>query len=212
MQPYLNVPTVFVIDDDSGVRRSLARLIRSAGWNVEPYASARAFLDRPAYADIGCVVLDVSMPEMSGPELHEWMAAHGLFLPVIFLTAHGDLPTGIQAMKRGAVDFLQKPVDDVLLLQVIQNAIERHGSDRTRHRHKQEVDNRLSRLSAREREVLVQVISGQLNKQIADNMGISIKTVKVHRARVMEKLEVDSLAALVHICETAGISFPQAAG
>jgi FixJ family two-component response regulator len=212
MQPNANMPTVFVIDDDNGVLRSLVRLVRSAGWNVEPYASARAFLDRPAYTGSGCVVLDVSMPEMSGPELHEWMPAHGLFLPVIFLTAHGDLPTGIQAMKRGAVDFLQKPVDDVQLLQVIRNAIERHGSERIRQRQKQEVDNRLSRLSAREREVLEQVISGQLNKQIADNMGISIKTVKVHRARVMEKLEADSLAALVHICETAGISFPQAAG
>ena len=200
MQPSASKPTIFVIDDDSSVRRSLVRLINSTGWNVESHASARDFLDRPAYTGSGCVVLDVSMPEMSGPELHEWMNAHGIFLPVIFLTAHGDLPTGIQAMKRGAVDFLQKPVDDVLLLQTIQNAIEK------------QVDIRLSRLSPRERQVLEQVISGQLNKQIADSMGISIKTVKVHRARVMEKLEVDSLAALVHICEAAGMSFPQAAG
>jgi FixJ family two-component response regulator len=212
MQPNAIKPTVFVIDDDSGVRRSLVRLIHSAGWNVEPYASAREFLDRPAYSGSGCVVLDVRMPEMNGPELHEWMHAHGYFLPVIFLTAHGDLPTGIHAMKRGAVDFLQKPVDDVLLLQTIQKAIERHGSEHKRLQQKQEVGIRLSRLSPREREVLEQVISGQLNKQIADSMGISIKTVKVHRARVMEKLEVDSLAALVHICETAGMSFPQAAG
>jgi RNA polymerase sigma factor (sigma-70 family) len=212
MQPRASKPTIFVIDDDSSVRRSLVRLINSTGWNVESHASAREFLDRPAYTGSGCVVLDVSMPEMSGPELHEWMNAHGIFLPVIFLTAHGDLPTGIQAMKRGAVDFLQKPVDDVLLLQTIQNAIEKHGSEQKRQQQKQEVDNRLSRLSPRERQVLEQVISGQLNKQIADSMGISIKTVKVHRARVMEKLEVDSLAALVHICEAAGMSFPQVAG
>jgi len=211
MQTSASKPTIFVIDDDSSVRRSLARLIHSAGWNVEPYASAREFLDRPAYAGSGCVVLDVRMPEMNGPELHEWMTAHGIFLPVIFLTAHGDLPTGIQAMKRGAVDFLQKPVDDVLLLQTIQKAIEKHGSEQKHQQQKHEVDIRLSRLSPREREVLEQVISGQLNKQIADSMGISIKTVKVHRARVMEKLEVDSLAALVHICEAAGMSFPQAA-
>jgi FixJ family two-component response regulator len=202
-----DAPTIFVVDDDASLRRSLARLIRSAGWNVETFASARDFLDHRANDETGCVLMDVQMPGMTGPELHQWMTDRAL--PVVFLTGHGDLPMGVQAMKRGAVDFLSKPVDDETLLQTLRSGIERHAVDQADRRRRQDIELRLARLSPREREVLELVIGGHLNKQVADKMGISLKTVKVHRARVMEKMEVDSLAALVHTCENAGIEFFQ---
>lgn len=200
-------PTVFVVDDDASLRRSLARLVRSAGWNVEAFASGREFLERGAYDGTGCVVMDVQMPGMTGPELHGLMTDRDISLPVVFLTGHGNLPTGVQAMKRGAVDFLTKPVDDETLLQTIRQGIERHAVGQTDQRRRQDVEVRLSRLSPREREVLTFVIGGHLNKQIADTMGISLKTVKAHRARVMEKMEADSLAELVHLCQSVGLEF-----
>jgi len=207
-EPGPDAPTVFVVDDDAGLCRSLARLIRSAGWNVETFTSAHDFLDRQAHGGTGCVLMDVQMPGMTGPELHRRMTDRGISLPVVFLSGHGDLPMGVQAMKRGAVDFLSKPVDDETLLQTLRQGIERHAIAQADRRRRQEIELRLARLSPREREVLKLVIGGHLNKQVADKMGISIKTVKVHRARVMEKMEVDSLAALVHLCENAGVEFP----
>ena len=196
-------PTIFIVDDDESLRRSLVRLIRSEGFNAEPYDSARAFIEREPFNGVGCLLLDVRMPGISGPELHAELLERNVTLPVIFLTAHGDLPTGIGAMKKGAVDFLQKPVDDELLLQTLHIAVQRHA---TQQRHEHEmlgIESCLAALSRREREVLKHVIDGRLNKQIADDMGISIKTVKVHRGHVMEKMAVDSLAALVHLCESA---------
>jgi len=199
-------PTIFVVDDDHSLCRGLARLIQSAGWAAETFFSAQDFLQRPAYPGTGCVLLDVQMPGMNGPELHDWMAGHGISLPVIYLTAHGDVPTGVGAM----VDFLQKPVDDETLLQAIQLAIERHAGEQQHRRQTHEIELCLTRLSLREREVMGYVIAGYLNKQIADKMGISIKTVKAHRGRVMEKMEVSSVAELVHLCDEVGMSFPQA--
>jgi RNA polymerase sigma factor (sigma-70 family) len=200
-------PTVFVVDDDASLRRSLARLIRSAGWNVDTFASAYDFLVKPPSGATGCVLMDVQMPGMTGPELQRLMTDRGISLPVVFLTGHGNLPMGVQAMKKGAVDFLSKPVDGETLLRALQAGIERHTIEQADRRRREEIELRLARLSPREREVLKLVIGGHLNKQVADTMGISIKTVKVHRARVMEKMEAESLAALVHLCENAGVQF-----
>ncbi len=201
--------TVFVVDDDESLRRALARLIQSAGWNVETFESAREFLQRLPYAGTGCVVLDLQMPEMTGVELQGQMVAAGIILPIVFLTAHGDVPTATHAMKKGATDFLQKPVDDDVLLAAIRESIEQHRVQHADQQLRHEVEERLARLSPREREVLQFVVRGLLNKQIADRMGIALKTVKVHRARVMEKMEVDSVAALVHLCEVRGTSSSQ---
>jgi len=197
--------TVFVVDDDMAVRRSLARLLRSAGLNVETFPSAREFLDRLPSAPAGCIVLDVRMPGMTGPELFDQMAGKGLSLPVVFLTGHGDVPTSVRAMKKGAVDFLLKPVDDEVLLQAIRQAVARHVSQQAREQERWSIEGRLRRLSAREREVMEYVIRGDLNKQIAADLGISEKTVKVHRGRVMAKMEAGSVAELVRLCEAADI-------
>ena len=209
-KPMAVVPTVFVVDDDSSLRRGVGRLLRSAGWNVETFASASEFLERPSYTGTGCVMVDVRMPVMTGPELQAQMAARGISLPVVFLTGYCDLATGIHAMKMGAVDFLVKPVDDETLLQTIRRAIERHAIHQARQHRHQRINDRLLRVSPREREVLQLMVAGQPNRQIADAMGISLKTVKVHRARVMEKMQVRSVAELVHLCEAVGIGTQQA--
>jgi FixJ family two-component response regulator len=198
-------PSVFVIDDDAGVRRSLERLLRSAGWAVETFPSAREFLTRPAYCGTGCVVLDVQMPGMTGPDLQDHMAGRGIFLPIVYLTGHGDVRTSVRAMKNGAIDFLVKPADDEVLLKTIRQAMERHAVQRTRDLERQQREARLSRLSTREREVMECVIGGRLNKQIAGDLGISEQTVKAHRGRVMEKLEARSVAELVRLCDAVGI-------
>jgi FixJ family two-component response regulator len=197
--------TVFVVDDDASVRRGLARLLRAAGWNVEILPTAHEFLQRVPVSQPGCVVLDVRMPEMSGPELHDQMRESGLSLPVIFLTGHGDVPTSVQAMKRGAVDFLLKPVDAGVLLQTVVRAVEWHTAELAQQRGREHITACLARLTTREREVLDAVVKGDRNKQIAAKLGISEKTVKVHRGRVMDKMEVRSVAELVHLCEVTGI-------
>jgi FixJ family two-component response regulator len=201
---------VFVVDDDEAVCTSLARLLRSAGCQVETHASASSFLDRLPFAGTGCVLLDVQMPGLSGPQAHEAMSARGLVLPVVFLTGHGDVPTCAQAMKRGAVDFLLKPLDADELLAAIVRAVARHADEQARCRERDGIAGRVGRLSVREREVMELVIQGSLNKQIAANLGIAEKTVKVHRARVMEKMEVRSVAELVHLWDAAGLA-PQTA-
>lgn len=197
------VPTIFIVDDDESLRRSLMRLMLAAGLQAESFGSAREFLDRESFHGVGCIVLDVRMPGVSGPDLYAELLARNVSLPVVFLTAHGDLPTGIQAMKMGALDFLQKPVDDEVLLQALHQAIQRHASQQAQAGQAGKIDSCLASLSRREREVLKHVIDGRLNKQIADDLGISIKTVKVHRGHVMEKTAVRSLAELVHFCELA---------
>lgn len=204
--------TVFVIDDDEAVRTGLSRLLRATGWNVEAYASAGEFLGRPAFFGTGCVLLDVHMPGFSGPQLHDAMFERGLTLPVVFLTGDGDVPTSVRAMKRGAVDFLLKPLDDGELLAAIDQAVQRHIVALARQREQDEIGSRLGRLSAREREVMELVIRGSLNKQIAGELGIAEKTVKVHRARVMDKMEVRSVAELVHLWETADLPWHKSEG
>jgi len=197
--------TIFVVDDDASLRKSLVWLLRSAGWHAEAFASAEEFLARPPFSGTGCLILDVRMPNLTGPDLRDRLAASHSMLPIIFLTGHGDVPTGVDAMKKGAVDFLLKPVDDEVLLQAIQRAVDRHRTVQAHARELENIRERVARLSDREREVMEHVIAGCLNKQIADALGIAEKTVKIHRGHVMQKMEVHSVAGLVHLCESAGI-------
>jgi FixJ family two-component response regulator len=198
--------TVFLVDDDAGVRDGLSRLFRSAGWQVMAYASALEFLDAAALDAVGCIVLDVRMPGMGGPELHDWICEHRISLPVIYLSGHCDVPMSVRAMKHGAHDVLQKPADDEALLQAVGEAVERHRQQCLRRDRIDEMAGRLSALSTREREVMVHVIHGRLNKQIAADLGIAEKTVKVHRGRAMAKMRVRSVAELVHICDMLEIT------
>jgi FixJ family two-component response regulator len=197
--------TIFVVDDDASLRKSLLWLLRSAGWHAEAFASAEEFLARPPFSGTGCLILDVRMPNVTGPDLRDRLAASHSMLPIIFLTGHGDVPTGVDAIKKGAVDFLLKPVDDEVLLQAIQRAVDRHRAAQAHARELRNIRERVARLSDREREVMEHVIAGCLNKQIADALGIAEKTVKIHRGHVMQKMEVNSVAGLVHLCESAGI-------
>jgi len=196
-------PTIFVVDDDDSLRRGLVRLLRAAGFKVEAFGSAPEFLQRLPIIEHGCMLLDVQMPVVTGPDLHGELLARGIALPVVYLTAHGDLPTGIRAMKNGAVDFLQKPVDESVLVETLREALARHAVLQSRDQEVDEIADRLAALSGREREVLKLAIDGRLNKQIADDLGISIKTVKVHRANMMKTMAVRSVAELVHLCELA---------
>jgi FixJ family two-component response regulator len=198
--------TIFVVDDDASLRKSLLWLLRSVGWRAEAFASAEEFLAQPPFSGPGCLILDLRMPHLSGFQLRDQLAARNSLLPIIFLTGHGDVPTGVDAMKKGAVDFLLKPVDDQVLLQAIQVAVERH---RVAQAHAQELEairERVARLSGREYEVMEYVIAGCLNKQIGDGLGIAEKTVKIHRGQVMQKMEVNSVAELVRLCQAAGIA------
>ena len=198
--------TVLLIDDDVDVLAAVARLLRSAGWNTDSFSSAQDFVNAPPFKGTGCIVLDISMPGMTGPQLHDWMREHGITLPVIYLSGHCDVPTSVQAMKCGALDVLQKPADAEVLLQAISAAVEQHRKDCLRRDADDDIAARLATLSAREREVMDHVIAGRLNKQIAADLGISEKTVKVHRGRAMAKMKVRSVAALVHLCDQLGIA------
>ena len=185
------------MDDDEALRDSLAWLLESQGFKVAAYASAEDFLKawRPEFN--GCLLLDVRMPGMSGLELHERLRAQYSTLPVIFITGHGDVPMAVSALKKGAVDFIEKPFNDTELLRLVSQCLVSEQEHRARRRQDAEVSRRLDQLTQREREVLDLIIAGKLNKQIADVLGISIKTVEVHRARVMEKMAAQSLAELV---------------
>ena len=198
--------TVFVVDDDTAVLKSLSRLLRSAGLAVATFSSPREFLDRHDPNTPGCLVLDVAMPGLNGLELQQALMARGHELATIFLTGHGDIPMSVKAMKRGAVDFLTKPVDDDDLLKAIRVAIEKDRLQRQAHAEVTELQQRLATLTPREREVLHHVISGHLNKQTAADLGTVEKTIKVHRARVMEKMKVHSVAELVHLAERIGFA------
>ena len=206
-----NGPTVFVVDDDEATRLSLARLLRSADWNVETFASGSKFLERAPLTGRGCILLDVKMPGMDGLELHESLSGAGISLPVIFLSGNSDIPMSVRAMKHGAVDFLVKPVEEEVLFRVMAQAISRHDAELEARHDRDRIASRIAQLSSRELEVLKQVLQGRLNKQIGFALGIAEKTVKVHRSRVMEKMAAGSVAELVHMCDAARIEFPQAA-
>jgi FixJ family two-component response regulator len=199
--------TVFIVDDDANFARGLARLIGAAGWQAQVFGSAADFLAHARIEEVkpGCVVLDVKMPGMPGPELHRAMVAREMDIPVIFLTGHGDVPTSVDAMKLGAIDFLEKPVLAERLTAAIRVAFGRHEAGRLRREERREIEARLESLTPREREVMAHVIAGRLNKQIASDLGISIKTVKAHRAKMMHKMHARSVAALVDLCREAGI-------
>ena len=202
----MNEPTVFIIDDDPSARRGLTRLVRAAGMNVESFGSARDFLASERRDGPGCIVLDVSMPEMTGPELQEELCQDDYCMPIIFLSAYGDVPTAAQTLKKGAVDFLTKPVDRDNLLMAIWLSLARDTENRDQRTESDSINEHINRLTPREHEVMTWVITGMMNKQIASEMGISEETVKIHRGRVMQKLEVDSVARLVRICEKVGIA------
>ena len=197
-------PTVFVVDDDAAVRKAVSRLLRSAGLAVAVFASPREFLAQYDPATPGCLVLDVAMPGFSGLQLQTALGEKGSILPIIFLTGHGDVSKSVQAMKGGAFDFLTKPVNAKNLLPAIHAAIEKDAVARQEQARLSEICARLDTLTPREREVLEHVVAGQLNKQIADDLGITEATVKMHRARVMAKMKVQSVAELVRLAELCG--------
>ena len=203
-------PMVFVVDDEPSVRRSLTRLLASAGFTVEAFASAREFLARAPYAGPCCLVLDVRMPGLSGLELQETLAAAGRRMSIVFVTGHVDVPMSVRAMKRGAADLLTKPVDDKVLLAAIQRALAKDVADLGVEARVADVRKRVKLLSPRETEVFALVVTGMLNKQIAGELGIAEKTVKVHRARVMEKMRAGSVAELVRLADLAGVILPKA--
>ncbi len=198
-------PIILVVDDDVSVREALGGLIRSAGLRVKTFASAQEFLAGPPADAPGCLVLDVRLPGLSGLDLQKRMAELNLEIPIIFITGHGDVPTSVQAMKAGALEFLTKPLADRDLLDAIQQAVKRDRAARQRQAKIRELHGRYQSLTPREREVIERVVSGLLNKQIAAELGISEITVKAHRGQVMRKMGADSLADLVTMSETLGI-------
>jgi FixJ family two-component response regulator len=198
--------TIFIVDDDPGVLRALARLVGTRGYDVRPSSSPQEFLAAHDPSLPGCAVLDVSMPGLDGLELQQTLAASGVHRPVIFITGQGDIPTTVRAMKAGAVDFLTKPVGDDILLDAIARAVEQDGKARRRRDELAAIQARLATLTPREREVLPHVVAGRLNKQIAGDLGTVEKTIKVHRGRMMEKLGVRTVADLVRMAEKVGIS------
>ncbi len=194
-----NEPIVYVVDDDESLRRALALLIRSVDLEVQVFATPAAFLAHPRPDRPACVVLDLQMPGASGLAVQEELVRAGAILPILFLSGHADVSTSVRAMKAGAVDFLEKPFHDQELLDAVHQALERARELRADHEEYQRAARRLATLTPREREVLALVVAGLPNKRVADRLGASEKTIKVHRARVMAKMEADSLTDLVRM-------------
>lgn len=192
-------PTVFVVDDDDAVRRFLSGLIASVGLNVETYASAQDFLDAYEQGRAGCLVLDIRMPGMSGLELQKELAGRNISIPVIILTGHGDVQIAVQTMKAGAFDFIEKPFNNELLLDRVQRAVAQQVHADTDAVKREEIADRMELLTPRERQIMEMVASGDMNKRIAHRLGISEKTVEIHRSRVMEKMQARTLADLVRM-------------
>ena len=192
---------VFVVEDDDSMRSALSRLIRSVGLAVETFTSAQEFLNYQLPEGPRCLVLDIRLPGLSGLQLQEKLKGQGMAIPIIFITGHGDVSMSVQAMKAGAVDFLQKPVNDQQLLDAVHRALSRDRQERSRRDRQEAVRSRYGMLTPREQEVLSLVVSGWRNKKIAAELDASERTVKVHRARVMEKMGAESLPDLVRLSE-----------
>ena len=201
----LTEAVVFVVDDDELIRDSLEQLVKSVGLKVETFSSAQAFLDTDIPDKPSCLVLDIRMPGMSGLDLQDELEKRDFSIPIIFITGHGTVPMSVRAMKAGAVDFLQKPFEDQELLDTIHHAIEQNIHTRLEQTEIKEIEQRVKSLTLREHEILVLVAGGMLNKQIAYDLKMSENTVKTHRARIMRKMEVESLAGLVKATEKIGI-------
>lgn len=201
-----SLPTVFVVDDDASVRKGLERLLRSAGYRTESFASAVGFFERWQRDPIpGCVLLDVRMPGLDGFQLQQALQPFPIAIPIIFITGHGDIPMSVKAMKAGAVDFLPKPVREDDLFKAVQQALAWDRRQRSDHAERCAVAERFATLTPRERQVLVLVVRGLLNKQIAYELGASEKTIKIHRGRVMQKMKVPSVADLVRVVQKLGL-------
>jgi len=199
-------PTVFVVDDDPSVRRATERLVRSVGFNVQTFGSAKEFTEHARVEGPACLVLDVHLPGLSGLDLQRQLADAGVQIPIIFITGRGSIPMSVRAMKAGAVEFLTKPTRSRDLLAAIRAAIER---DRASHQARHQLDalrERYARLTAREREVMTLVVAGRLNKQIASKVATSERTIKFHRAHIMEKMEAESVAELVRMAGQLGLA------
>jgi FixJ family two-component response regulator len=199
-------PIIAIVDDDPAIREGLSSLLRSAGWMIETFASGQEFLDHLWVGTPSCVLLDLELPGLTGLDLQKWMAEVNLEIPIVFITGHGTIPSSVQAIKAGAVEFLTKPVDEEQLSRAIIEAVERDRSAQERRAQTGELRLRYDSLTTREQEVMQQVISGLLNKQVGAELNISEFTVKVHRGHVMRKMRADSLAELVRMAEQLGIS------
>ncbi|HON39404.1 MAG: response regulator transcription factor [Desulfomonilia bacterium] len=200
---------ILIIDDDASMRKALERLLRSMGYRTRTFSSAQEFLDTDFQSDsVACIVLDVKMPGMSGTDLQKELRKRDLPFPIVFITGHGTIPMSVQAMKHGAVDFLEKPFDEHALVQAISRAVEKGRQAMAFKREISDLEERYRQLTPREKEVLALVVAGMLNKQIAAELGTSEKTIKVHRGRVMEKMQAGSLADLVRMAEKLNIPTP----
>jgi FixJ family two-component response regulator len=200
------VPTVFIIDDDRGMRQAIQDLVESVGLRAESFATGEEFLKRKRTSDPSCLVLDVRLPQMSGLDFQRRLAGSGMQIPIIFVTAHGDVPMSVRALKAGAVEFLTKPFRDQDLLDAIQQALQRDRADREQQAGIDELQERYRTLTAREREVMTLVVSGLLNKQIASGIGASEATVKIHRGHVMQKMQAGSVVELVRMADKLKLS------
>ena len=203
------IPTVFIIDDDGGMRQAIQDLVESVGLRAEAFTTGEKFLERPRTADPSCLVLDVRLPQMSGLDFQSRLAEIGTQIPIIFITAHGDVPMSVKALKAGAVEFLTKPFRDQDLLDAIQQALQRDRAAREQQAEILNVHERYKTLTPREREVMALVVSGLLNKQIAAEIGASEATVKIHRGNMMQKMQVGSLIELVRIADKLKIFPPK---
>jgi FixJ family two-component response regulator len=192
-------PTVHIVDDDPGVRKALALLMRSAGLQAQPYESAQDFLDRYEPGQPGCMILDIRMPGMNGLELQQELVARHEPMPIIILTGHGDIPMAVRAIKAGALDFIEKPFQNGTLLSLVETGLKQDRTARAEYARLRDIDRRLARLTPREREVMEHLIHGELSKVAAAELGISPRTVEIHRARILKKLGVRSISEVVHM-------------